>query len=580
MSEFREPATHTWTWEHGGYLAALALALTLRLVALGRFPLSDAEADLALRALDLSRGHPTALGHAPLYTLWTAAVFFLCGATDFTARLVPAVVGSLVVGLPWAWRRLLGREVALGLAWALALDPALVAAGRTAGGTALAVTLTLAAVTWGLRRQWGGALALAGLALLAGRATWVGLLGLGLAAGLAWAGRRWSPASPLAALSALRPAEQAPIGRPSWLSGGLAFLLAATLFGAVPAGAGHLTVGLVDFWRGFTAPSSTPGWVPLLGEALAAPWALLFALVGAATAYSLGRQAPWWFPLGAAWALGALAAIALYPGRQVLDGAWMAAPLWGLAVGGLYLLRGRRPSWALGGQAGAVFLLAVYLWLLLGGGGLSPLQTQGKPWLSWVFVLLDLGLMIGLTVLVALSASLDQALRGALLGLGLALALLTLRGVAQAVAAPPERTLWAQRPASPQVRLLQATLARAGEWAHGRPDTLAIVALRPSPALRWALHGMHTVQVRDQLGPEDLPEALLTPEDQQNLERVVAYRGQDFVLTLAPLWEGRTGQGWVRWYTLGEGRRPEERIILWIRADVFPGGAASNLGAP
>ncbi len=561
-----------WTWEHGGYLLALTLALTLRLVALGRWPLGDAEADLAWRAWQLSRGQAATLGSAPLYTLWTAAVFFLFGATDFTARLIPALVGGMVVLLPWGWRRFLGREVALALAWALALDPALVAAGRTAGGTALAVTLALAAGTWALHRAWGGALALAGLALLAGRITWVGILGwaLALGAGMIWRAQRGETSRwPFHSGQALT--SQA------WLTGGLVWLLAVTLFGAIPAGIGQIATGWVDFLRGWVGPTGTPWWVPPLAEGLAAPWAWLFVLV-ALSLWPRWQEAGWaWVPGAALWLGGALLAAILYPGRTALAMAWAAVPLWALAVGAAVTTLRQRVTWSVWAHAAALLALAAYLWLTWGTGWwtMAPLMTPA-PWMRWALVGLDVGLMVALTALVALSHSLDRALRGALWGLGAALALLTVRGTAQVIWALPERTLWLARPASLEVRLLQKTLAQAGEWAHGRPDTLEVMAVSPSPTLRWALHGIQTVQVQDLLAASDLPEALLTPEEGPHPAQGAAYRGQDFAVTMLPWWVVIHGEDWVRWYTLGETPRPGERVILWIRADVFPGGKTAD----
>ena len=65
--------------EDGLFLLAVALALALRLLRLGVGPLSDFEAEWALRALQVSRGEPAVLGPGPGYALLTAATFFVFG---------------------------------------------------------------------------------------------------------------------------------------------------------------------------------------------------------------------------------------------------------------------------------------------------------------------------------------------------------------------------------------------------------------------------------------------------------------------------------------------------------------------
>ncbi|HID83915.1 MAG TPA: hypothetical protein EYH28_07280 [Anaerolineaceae bacterium] len=549
------------TWEMGGYALALSLALFLRLVLLGRFPLGDAEAALALKALALSQGQGGALGTAPLYALWTAAVFFLLGATDFTARLVPAVVGSALVLLPWWWRRWVGREVALALAFGLAVAPTLVGVSRVADGPALAVTFTLYAVTWAGWRRWPGAVLWAGLALLAGPATELGLLGLLLAGGVWWRWRRRGPL-PLQAPQADEPPSHAT----PWLWGALAWVLAATLLGTVPAGLGGMTQGVVAFAHGWVAGSGVPWWAPGLALFLAAPWAWGFAVLG--VAHPRPKADDW--RVGAAlWAAAALAVATLYPARQPLDAVWASVPGWALAVDTARRWWPRRFSWQVTAQAAVVLALSGYLWL---SSGLA--WQRGQVGLLALLVLMALMLMATLAFWMAYTASWRSSLQGLLLGLGVALALLTWRGVAQSVRSPLDVLRGRARPADLQVRLLQQTVARVAEWSHGRPDTLEVVALQPPPALRWALRGVHSVRVVSSLGPEDLPESLLTPADFASMENGAAYRGQDFLYARAPLWVRLQGwDAWARWFFWGQAPREGERVLFWVRVDRFPGGA-------
>ncbi len=98
------------TTETAIYGALLLVSLMLRLVDLDARPLSSAEAAQALGAWQLAQSHEPVTVGSPLLTNGTAFLFFLFGANDFTARLLPALFGALLVLLPYFWRERLGHE--------------------------------------------------------------------------------------------------------------------------------------------------------------------------------------------------------------------------------------------------------------------------------------------------------------------------------------------------------------------------------------------------------------------------------------------------------------------------------------
>ncbi len=61
--------------------------------------------------------------HGPLLFELNALTFFLFGANDVTARLVPAVLGTLLIGIPWLLRHELGRRGALAAAALFMISP-------------------------------------------------------------------------------------------------------------------------------------------------------------------------------------------------------------------------------------------------------------------------------------------------------------------------------------------------------------------------------------------------------------------------------------------------------------------------
>ena len=165
-----------WTAESGLYLLIFILGLTIRLLHLGRNPLSDAEADLALRALALARGDTVSFGAQSGYVVLTGSLFYLFQSTAFLARLLPALFGSLLVGIPLFLREQLGRKAGLVFALFLAVDPALVASSRQVDSLMIAASslLLFGVFVWKKQAAWAGVFL--ALAFLSGPDLWPGLL--------------------------------------------------------------------------------------------------------------------------------------------------------------------------------------------------------------------------------------------------------------------------------------------------------------------------------------------------------------------------------------------------------------------
>jgi hypothetical protein len=170
--------TKTTQRDHALFISAFILALALRLIKLDSLPLGDLEASWALQAFHLSQNAHPVLGSQSGYILPTALLFFIFGSTDFMARVMPALAGSLLVLIPYILRDRLPGKSAILLAFFLALEPGLLALSRTVGSPIIAVSFTLLALSFWLTRhpRWAGFFG--ALALLSGPALWPGLLSL------------------------------------------------------------------------------------------------------------------------------------------------------------------------------------------------------------------------------------------------------------------------------------------------------------------------------------------------------------------------------------------------------------------
>jgi uncharacterized protein (TIGR03663 family) len=130
----------------------IVLALVLRIWDLGARPFHHDESQDAYFSygLKIVYGHPTEtfqynpLLHGPLRFYLTALVYKLFGDSDFTARLAPACMGTLLVALPYLLRHQLGRVAALSAGVILAVSPTILYFSRFAREDIYLAALTLA----------------------------------------------------------------------------------------------------------------------------------------------------------------------------------------------------------------------------------------------------------------------------------------------------------------------------------------------------------------------------------------------------------------------------------------------------
>jgi len=144
----RRPRDELIAW---GLLVAVALAL--RLIDLGSRPFHHDESQDAYFSWVFQTSGDYVydpLLHGPLRFYLTAAVYTLFGASDFTARLAPALMGTSMVALTYGLRAQLGRVAAYAAGVLLAVGPSYLYFSRFAREDIYiaAVTLALLVVTF------------------------------------------------------------------------------------------------------------------------------------------------------------------------------------------------------------------------------------------------------------------------------------------------------------------------------------------------------------------------------------------------------------------------------------------------
>lgn len=577
----------TFTYEHALYCLAFLIALALRLFRLSVPPLGDVEAGWALQSLALARGGQVVLGPQPAYVLLTSLLFWLFGSLNGLARLLPAFSGSLLVFLPLLFRPWMGesswlRKAGLALAFGLALDPALAALSRQAGSPIPALAFGLLALALLFNRRMVLAGIEAGLVLLSGPAVIEGALALALAWGAyKLTERRWAGDTPAGNGPQLKE-----ISASEWRSGllalGATLLCAGLLFLRIPQGLGAWAATLPAYLQGWYTSSQVPALRLPAALLFYQPLALIFGLIGAVRGWwrlthgtGGGRLAVFL----SLWALIALGLTLLYPGRQASDLVWVLVPLWALAALELtrYLFVGENLATRLTalGLAALWLLMLIIAWLNL----LSMARLQATPLMFLLIIVGALLMALIATLLVAAGWSLPAAWLGVVWGISLGLGLGMLSSIWGLTQLHPNsaRELWNTAPEAGQVNQLLTTLHDLSDWNSGLSQEYDLVVMADSPSMRWALRNFTGARFVSTLAASESPPVVITLKEQQTPSLAQSYRGEDLIWQVYPGWQEALPPNWVAWLAYRQAPVSQQQVILWARADQFPGGA-SNLG--
>ena len=565
-------------FKHEGWLYALAflLAIALRFIQLGAMPLTDAEAAPALQALQIAHGLRPALDPYPFYILFTSVLFFIYGGgTDFLARFIPALLGSLLVFAPLLFPGRIKPRVGLILALFIALDPGLVSLSRQAASPILAVAFLLFA--WGYYSQNKASLAgfFAALALLSGPSIWAGILALAIAWAILRAInslRSRKSGESLETIAADPTTTDHPLPafdyRSSIISLAATFIIAGTLFFIVPNGLSAALASIPAYIRTWLNDSDVPATRLFFSFLIYQPLIFLLALFAMIRGWRTGSSRI--IPLSI-WFFVALLLAIFNPARQMAGLVWALIPL--LAMAAFELTRNVDIYFEERIEVVGVVFLTAFIWTFawLDFSGLVWLPTDSREYIMRVWLLIgSLFLLVMSLLLVAAGWSIRIARIGGIIGLALAFGVLGLAGALGAAGlrgqAFPE--LWWPENLPAQADVLESTVSDISEWGLGNDYAAPVmIAGVDSPALEWALRD-HQVVVAKSLDISSAPYFVITPL-QDDPALASAYRGQDFAWRQTPLWNSALPQDWIRWVSLREMPKSGETIILWARDDLF-----------
>ncbi len=554
------------------YCLIFCAALLVRLVLLGRVSLIESEASWAFQAWQLYKDGGAAVGSQVGYLAFTEGLFTLFGGNDYLARIWPALVGSLIVWVPFQFRKHLDRIPALLLAFGLALDPGLVSVSRIVGGPipALVFLFLAAGAFQAYKIHWF--IFLLGLGLFSGPAFWLGAIMLGITLGL----------GSLLGYINLRQYIQARVDiiRQTANSGisGYGTIFSPLLFLGVVGSFFFTNIQGLSAWME-SVPSFFASWgyqtgfhpfQVLINLAISNPLILIFGGLGFIAAWlkndRIGKMASIWFGIS-------LLVILIYPGRKIVDLIWLALPLWvSTAREIIRIFNLAKKSWVVNMLVALVGVLFVLNWLTFTGmifqiGNAQALLLQGG------LIAASLALIVLSMTMVASEWGWSAGKKGLALGAAGMLVVYMISALVQGafLRAGDPRSLWSDGFGVGQDKLLLDSIVDASISRAGRGDAIQGVVIDGSDILRWTLRDLEGIEFNESLDPENKPPIVITSENEYYLVDQEIYRGQDFVLLTTPGWDGFIPNDWISWIAFRSGPIENEDIILWVRNDVLSG---------
>lgn len=546
-------------------ISALILALGLRLTKLGAMPLSNMEAEIALQANAVSQGTDVVFGEHIAYVGLTGLDFFIFETGNFLARFWPAVIGAVIVFIPFLLRDLIGPWPASILSFILAVAPEMVGLSRLVGTPMIAFVSLLVALGLIYKEKPILSGITFALALMGGSGFWTGILLCGL--GLLLSEKVFdfkifpqfkdifSDGKFLIRFSAALVLTIAVVGTGFFLS---------------PQSLSGVFSGLVNFVQGFGGSYTRPFFLrPFAIIAYSLP-AIAFGIWGGIRAVLL-RNKPDIFLFVMAF-LGFLYLL-LYPGAQPADIIWVTFPLWALSARVVcsvwQLPEGDRL--VMTGTAVVVVIIFAFLLLTL-RSVVNPGFVQDTLVLTVIALFGGFIILIALILLVTFGWSEEIAISGLLIGLSVVAIFGMIAGTTRSSGLSAEDTVQLWYPDEPQLstRWLITSLDRVLDWNKRRVEPLEIVVVDLStPGMRWILQEYDDVAFVPYSPPASQP-GIMISDIMTQPEISNSYRGQDLVWSRSVLWEEMSTMDYLKWLITREAPVANEEIIFWVRTDLMP----------
>lgn len=269
----------------------------------------------------------------------------------------------------------------------------------------------------------------------------------------------------------------------------------------------------------------------------------------------------------------------IYPAREVDSLAWVIIPMGILAVREFmhYAIRTVAGFQNTINQGILTFVILVFTWLNLEGIS-NSLATGASPVPEITAIVVASVILVAASLLIAWGWASNIAGRGFMWGLCLFMLIYSFSMTTAAGAMRLQYTseLWTQGNSLPQVNLLVNTINELSVTHTNVQNNLDIVVVGlQSPGLEWALHQFPGTIFTSSLAAGTKPSIVIT-EQKVEPSLAASYRGDGFELLQQPEWSLLSPDQYLQWIIYHSAPQQVQKVILWAREDLFPGGSLST----
>lgn len=561
------------------FLAILVLiaGFGLRIAKANALPLDQVEASLAMNAVNLFEDD-TQISQ-PFYSVITGILFWLSEDSNMAARLVPVLVGTALILLPWLTGDWLSERTKLILSIGFAFDPALVAASKTVGSMVIAVTALFLAILLFLKKKPVGVGVASAIVFMSGPAFVTGGLAYGLAFLMVLI--RHDEAGKVKA--SLREYSW----KPTLIAFAVSYGLISSAFFMQPGGIGASFQDIANLFNPVELQPISLGVMAIVIAVLVYEFVpLLFSVWGWVKDHG---EAKLWLRFCLWASVFVFVLLLINPDRYALNLAWLSVPLWTVAAVQIDRLLEEFSSFEPISLAIAAFFLLMIGFVLFTFVGavnvdganymIYPEETQQKLVVRSLLVVGGL-LLVGITYfLVGYTWNVSIAQNAMMAGVGFYLVVFGLLGTSWHSAflgVEQEAEIWHQSSVLVDGDRVLETISDISEMNHGQRvnQPIMIVGIN-SPALEWHLRD-HEVQTVQSLTSTESPEMIITNLIDAQMW-TAEYTGQDFRLSTTQNWSLFSLQEWLSWTIFHKVEiTNDDMAILWVRTDQFPGQTLSD----
>lgn len=557
-----------WKFESIAYFLIFLIAIFFRFPNLGFLPLSDVEAKLALDSYALNS--PSIIVNSPqvLLTNINAAIFYVFDTNNFLVRFVPALTGSLLVIIPFFFRRYINKNFLLLISFWMAIDPGFVTLSRQVNSSLLILVFALLTCLSILNKNYALSGIFLGFLVLNGNSFWIAVLPVFFTIIILRLLK-----IPLME-SFTSEVQDIPWKKLLIFFGG-SVVIGSTAGFIFPGQFGNILNGFLEYLNGWTGPEHTNFWFLIRTLLIYNLPLFLFGFIGLIWITRNFRDRGYLIEI---WLFLNFLQLLLYPQRNVEMLIWVMIPL---LISASTFLSSHISMY--GTNKKTIVTVVGFGLIFLGFMTLISLKIGSTAWQqtgnnSWSVMLVAFGFILILLAVFLIGWTISWKTAGKsflfLVIIYLGIYSVSASWNAAGLRKPYQNEMWWLDSVPVEQDLVTSTIDNYSDWNGGFKNNAEIKVVNfDYPSIRWALREYKNTQFINVLPNLSNPQMIISRIDEQ-ISMVDSYRGQDFTWSTKPVWSFLTNSEWETWFL--SRRIPIEkqdpiRIVLWVRNDLFPG---------